>query len=503
MAKPTESVAVFDIGKTNKKLTLYSTQLDAIYSTSVTIGEVVADGFLAEDLASLEDWIRESLDELGGRFSIGAITVTTFGATIALVDSAGQLVFPVLSYNHQPPLDELDECFAQLGPLRRLYVETATPQYGQLLNAGIQLLWLRLRHPDRFRRVVSTLFLPQYISFLLSGRKAVEKTSLGCHTYLLDFQTMGFSSVARKADLVRLFAPEFARPWDVIGHCKQLVARDTSRRDPCKVTAGLHDSSASILPYILEQTSDFVLASTGTCCEFLIREHEYEFRSVDYESNLLRYVDPVGRPVKAAGFKGGEEHDHYTELIRDRYAVDVWEIEYDDLILAQILASADSFVIPQVSPGYGMFARSHGRIVGDAFDNGPSSAYHLLNLSLAVQSYLAVRCLTSASDVRDIYVEGGFAKNTIYLRALSSISPRRRVMVSNIDEATSLGAALCAVAAHQETSPMALDPTCLRFKSQEIPKTRFSEELIENYVSLFEQQIGRTTAPNGGDGRSS
>ena len=58
-------IAIFDVGKTNKKRLLFNRQYQVISEESVQFEETTdEDGFPCDDLNRLTSWIRESFDAL-------------------------------------------------------------------------------------------------------------------------------------------------------------------------------------------------------------------------------------------------------------------------------------------------------------------------------------------------------------------------------------------------------------------------------------------------------
>ena len=64
MKKP-PAIAIFDIGKTNKKLLLFDAHYKMVYEESKQLAEITdEDGFACEDVAALTQWIKESFDKI-------------------------------------------------------------------------------------------------------------------------------------------------------------------------------------------------------------------------------------------------------------------------------------------------------------------------------------------------------------------------------------------------------------------------------------------------------
>jgi len=54
------------------------------------------------------------------------------------------------------------------------------------------MLWIQKEKPDLFSSVKTILHLPQYFTFVLTRKIISESTSIGCHTFLWDFDKMKY-----------------------------------------------------------------------------------------------------------------------------------------------------------------------------------------------------------------------------------------------------------------------------------------------------------------------
>lgn len=471
------AIAVFDVGKSNKKFIIFSDDLKPIYSDSIKIGEVEIDGILCDDTNSIISWMKDKIFDASKKWRIGALAVTTFGATIANLKK-GTLRMPVVSYNHEIDEQIKKKFYDEFGSPLELYMQTGTPPYGQLLNAGIQVYWIKEKFPEIFNDLDEVLFLPQYLTYMLTGFRASEITNIGCHTYLYNIAEKGWSDVARSL-MVDVRSPEMFDVWSPLGDFKignlNLL-----------VTPGIHDSNACLLPYII-RGGNFLLASTGTWCVFMHPGESFNPRSDDLYMDVLYYVDAYGRPVRSSRFKGGYEYDYYTAIIRSKFSADTERISFDVNLLNGILRREEDFIAPGLVEGSGQFQRSRvtgARIVGSSFNKSAKEAYHLLNLYLAIESYVAINLITNGKNV-DIIVQGGFARNNIYLSILSALFPKNRVLKATFPEATGLGAAICAKCALEDMKPHEMSADVLNMGEMEIPKPPVDFEKLQSYIDAF------------------
>jgi sugar (pentulose or hexulose) kinase len=465
-------IAVFDIGKSNKKFLVFSENLEPIYSESIRIDEIKIDNLICDDAESMLSWMRAKLMDACKKWPIKALNITTFGATVANLKS-GVLRLPVISYNQEVEKQIKEKFYAEFGSPLKLYMLTGTPPYGQLLNAGIQVFWIREKFPEIFNDVDEILFLPQYLTYALTGLKSSEVTSLGCHTYLYDITRRGWSSVAEELR-VNVRSPKIFDVWSLIGEFKFESLN-------LLVTPGIHDSNACLLPYIA-RGGDFLLASTGTWCVFMCPMEDFRPKREDLYRDVLYYVDAYGRPVRSSRFKGGFEYDYYKTIIENKFSAKPENINLDINVLKGILKRKD-IITPGLVEGSGQFQDSKARIIGEAFHMGAKEAYHLLNLYLAVESYVAINLVTGKRNI-NIIVQGGFAKNNIYLAALSALFPESKLLKATFSEATGLGAALCAKCALYGVKPHEISKNLLLI-GEEVPKPPLDMDDLKEYLETF------------------
>jgi len=84
--------AIFDIGKTNKKLILFNEELKVVSESEQKFPVILDDdGFECDDIELIEKWIKESLSILvkSGNYNLKAVNFTTYGATLVYIDEKG------------------------------------------------------------------------------------------------------------------------------------------------------------------------------------------------------------------------------------------------------------------------------------------------------------------------------------------------------------------------------------------------------------------------------
>ena len=242
------------------------------------------------------------------------------------------------------------------------------------------------------------------------------------------------------------------------------------------------------MPFLLWERDKFILASTGTWCVFMYPGSEFNPDRRDMDRDILYYIDVYGRPVKSARFKCGYEFEYYADVIKERFNVDPLRIPFDEDVAARVIREKTAYVIPTLTLGTGQFPRSKGRIVDErGFFRDPVTAYHVLNLSLAAQTYFALSMLTRDESGLRILVQGGFAKNIHYLRFLATLMPNNQIVYYRYAEATSLGAALVGKTILEEKSLKDLDVDLPQLEGISVEGLNVDDEYVKDYLRSFRE----------------
>ncbi len=430
------AIAVFDIGKTNKKIFVFDEQYNILLEQSVQFEEIAdEDGDACENLADLTRWVRQCMSDFPGmkNISVQALNFSTYGASFVHTDHEGKPVAPL--YNYLKPFPERlrAQFYQKYGGEVDFSMHTASPLLGNL-NSGLQLYYLKEERPALFRKIHYSLHLPQYMSFLVTGRFCSDITSIGCHTALWNFTRNCYHEWLYKEGIAAKLAPIF--PSD------QLI--NTSwNGEPMLCGAGLHDSSAALIPYLSGFAEPFLLISTGTWCISLNPFNHTALTVDELQQDCLCYMEYRGKPVKAARLFAGYEHEHQVKRLATHFntAADAYKnIAFDAQLAARLMAvgpaqkkaSAEKELLP-VS-GFGERDLS--------LNGGYREAYHQLMIDIMEGQVQSARLVLKDSAVKKIFVDGGFAKNPVYMHLLAAAFAGTPVYAASLPQASAIGAAL-------------------------------------------------------------
>lgn len=306
------TIGVIDIGKSNAKVAVVDLDSRSEIAVRKMPNAVLNNGLYPHfDIDALWAFICDGLAELNAIHPFDALSVTTHGASAALIDAEGNLALPVLDYEYAGP----DEVAASYDAARPAFSESFTPRLPGGLNVGAQLYWQARKFPEEFSRTQWVLTYPQYWSFRLTGVAAAEITSLGCHTDLWNFETDLYSSLVLNEGWLGKM-PEVRPASDVLGLVTPDLAARLGFTKPMPVHSGIHDSNASLLPHILERQPPFAVVSTGTWV--IVGVPGGQLAGLDPSRDCLANLDAFGRPVPSSRFMGGREFELLTSALAPR-----------------------------------------------------------------------------------------------------------------------------------------------------------------------------------------
>lgn len=445
-------IAVFDVGKTNKKLFLFDEHYRIVFEKSARFIETAdEDGDPCENLESLRLSVSDSMREIAKMddFAVKAVNFSAYGASFVHIDAQGKPIAPLYNYLKNYPHDLKERFYRTYGGELKMARETSSPVLGSL-NSGMQLYRLKYKNPLLFGRIKYSLHLPQYLSYLLTGEPCSDITSIGCHTGLWNFTENRYHEWVAQEGIDEKLAPIL--PSD---H----VFRKNTGNSELAVGVGLHDSSAALIPYLVNFSEPFILISTGTWCITLNPFNNSPLTDKELEQDCLCYMQYKGKPVKASRLFAGNEHEIQVKRIASCFNVNTAifkSIAYNPDIISQLKENEKSKPV-EVSFQQSAFAQRD-----PASFAGYTEAYHQLMLDIMEQQRRSTGLVMKGTKVKRIFVDGGFSKNSIYMNLLANTFPGMEVFAASMAQATAMGAAI-AIHHSWNNKPMPADIIELKY----------------------------------------
>lgn len=423
-------IAVFDIGKTNKKLLLFDEELKLVSCHETRFDTIVdEDGIECDDIEKMEQWIKTSVAKLvkDSRYNLNGVNFSTYGATLMYIDKNGTRLTPAYNYLKEMPEGVVEPVYGKWGGIEEFSRQTASPALG-MLNSGLQILWLKKYRNEVFKKVESIMHFPQYISYMLTNQVTSEYTSIGCHTAMWNFDSFEYHQWLNDEG-IKLPEP---------------IANDTVfetqiEGEAVNVGIGIHDSSSSLAPYILGSENPFILISTGTWCINMNPYNEEPLTAEQLKADCLCFLSVSQKPVKSSRLFMGHIHEVNSKVLTDyfRLPFDAFKlVKADGEMVKRMLNQPMVFFKNGVPENY-----VDATVDPSQFKNY-NEAYHRLMVDLSLVLKKTIDFVVAKNDItKSVYISGGFARNEIFVRLMAEFYPEKEVFTSEIDNSSALGAA--------------------------------------------------------------
>ncbi len=423
-----EVYLIYDIGKTNKKCLVFSHDGKVVDEYSEQFAETTdEDGFPCEDILKLKEWVLGQYNLLSKKeaYKIKAINFATYGASFVHIDEHGNPLTPL--YNYLKPFPEqlkkdfLSKYFNHNAD--EFALETASPFMG-MLNSGLQLYWLKHKQPEVWKTIQYSLHLPQYLSYLFTGKLLSDYTSVGCHTGLWDVTKQTYHSWVLAEGIDQKIPVLTAVP----------VAGE---KDGILIGTGLHDSSSALIPYLKKYKAPFLLISTGTWCINLNPFNATALTQEQLQKDSLCYLQANAQPVKASRIFLGKEHEYQTKRIAAHFHVQ--EDFYKSIEHPATIHVAE--FIPACMEGSGPKPQQQQTEWNLSVFSNEQEAYTALLKGLTDLLKQSID-LVNTNEVTDFFIDGGFAANRLFKYYLQKNYPHINIATVEFPQATALGAYL-------------------------------------------------------------
>jgi sugar (pentulose or hexulose) kinase len=427
-------IAVFDIGKTNKKMFLFNKDFKVVQTDLIRFEEVVDDdNDPCDDIESIEKWIKKEIETVQqeNKFTIKAINFSTHGASLVYLDKEGERITPL--YNYLKPLEmDFGAFYEMYGGVEEFSRKTASPAYG-MLNSGLQMFWLKNAKPHFWSKVENILHYPQYLSYLFSNKIRADYTSLGAHTAIWNFDKMKYHKWLESENI------SLPKPKKGKQACLSMV-----NGQEIAIGMGLHDSSSSIIP-LLESNenagNEFVLLSTGT---WIICMNPYSKESLTQEqlkNDCLCFMTPDKQQIKSSMQFLGRVHEvnaielsTYFGVIKNHYL----ELTLNKALCTSILSKEEAVFFPnEIAEDF------KGDLIQLDNFTDYEQAYYQLIYEITERVHKGItRILDSPNNLKEVYISGGFNRNDIFVEYLQQMMPNQKIAFPKGENASALGAAM-------------------------------------------------------------
>lgn len=184
--------------------------------------------------------------------------IDTWAVDYVLLDREGKRLHEVYAYRDERTRDAVEIVTRQLSA-REIYEKTGI-QF-QKFNTLFQLA---VHDPAELQQADKILLVPDYLTFLLTGKLVNEVTNAST-TQLLNLHTKDFDEdLLRLLSLSRSQFAELVQPGTVLGEISQSLREKYDLPDCKVIVVATHDTASAVLGVPADQEEPFAYLSSGT-----------------------------------------------------------------------------------------------------------------------------------------------------------------------------------------------------------------------------------------------
>lgn len=240
---------VFDCGATNVRVIAIDTTGNIIASHSLaneTDSDPESEGGRIWDLQKLWDKLCEAsrrvMREIDSQ-RIAGVTFTTFGVDGTFVDAAGNMLYPVISWQCERTKSYMDSIGRYIP---NEVLSDISGIYPYAFNTIYKLAWFKENRPDIIAQAYRFLFIPSLLIMKLAGAMINDITMSGT-SMMTDLFTRDFSTVILDAiGIDRGLFGCIGEPGDFAGEVSEKGSRATAIPQGVPVFLAGHDTQFAI-----------------------------------------------------------------------------------------------------------------------------------------------------------------------------------------------------------------------------------------------------------------
>lgn len=429
--------AVFDIGRTNKKFFLFDEDLTEVHSSYIRLDSIPdEDDYPSEPLAPLEVWMLDTFKEALQKpeYQIKRLNFSCHGASFVHTDEQGMPATPLYDYLKPFPKDLLSKFYEENGGKMNFCRATSSPPLA-MLNSGLQLYFIKYAKPELFKNIANSFHFPQYLSFLFTGEKVSDYTSIGCHTGLWDYEANDYHEWVDREGIRKLLPP-------IVPGNTLLKTKPELGNIPCGI--GVHDSSAALLPYIKQEREPFALLSTGTWAICINPFNKTKLTKKELKRDCLQFLSIKGEPIKISRLFIGEEHKYQVEKLYEHFQMPMGtykKLKFNTTLFDKVKDFKGKLI-------HFHYLKPEDYDLEQANENDWSrfpefnEAYYTFIHELTDLQTAAIKLVVDNAPVGKLYIDGGFNANDIFVEMLRKKLPEVTIIPSDFPNGSALGAAM-------------------------------------------------------------
>ncbi len=366
---------------------------------------------------------------------VKGVTITTFGVDGALVNTAGELLYPVISWKC-PRTAEVMKTVDKYLPQAKLNAISGVGEFA--FNTIYKLIWLKENRPELLEQAHAWLFISNILAHRLTGIMATDRTMAGT-SQMTDLATGDWSDeILGILGIRKSLFPPMVNAGDVIGQLTPDACALLGLPCSVPVISTGHDTQFALFGSGVKENQPFL--SSGTWEILMLRTANAKLEPEDYAAGATVEFDSkqgllnpglqwiasgIIEWVKATCYHG----ENYDTM---------------DAEAAAIAPGCDGVkLVPNFLPSDSTPGSIEGLILG-------RTRGHIYRAAMEALTYRLKNRLEKLEKVggfkaSELLLVGGGARNQVWTQMRADILGLP-ILVSTVSESTVLGAAMYAMA---------------------------------------------------------
>jgi len=439
-----------DLGTSGDKATLFDLDGRLLHSVTHAYPTHFFNGNWAEQnpLDWWEAFCAGNQQLLAGRDATQVAAVSFSGQMMGcvLVDAQGLPVRPAIIWADLRATHQAERFESAIGAnaFYRITGHRASASYSLA-----KLLWVRDHEPDVFQRAHRMLNAKDYLVYRLTGRFVTDYSDAS-GTNAFDLTGMDWSSaILEAAGIDRALLPELHPSTDVVGEATARTAAETGLAPGTPIVLGAGDGvcastgAASVSPGVAYNYlgSSSWIAYTAPAPVF-----DPQMRTFTWAHMVPGAYCPTGT-MQAAG----NSFTFVKQMLCDGLAMRAQAAggsvyaEMNELIKASPVGSRGLLFMPYLlgerSPRWNPLAR--GAYLGLTMEHTRADMLHAAVEGIALNLCIILDIFRREQSIGPLHLIGGLAQSDSICRVLADVFGIDVVRMNHLEEATSMGAAVC------------------------------------------------------------
>ncbi|WP_108821383.1 rhamnulokinase family protein [Dysgonomonas sp. Marseille-P4361] len=213
------------------------------------------------NIFSLFEELKNSLKKTSSLgVEIDSVGIDTWGVDFVYVAEDGSILNLPRSYR-DPYTDGIPEEYFSLISKKEVYDLTGIQTMN--FNSLFQLYAAKKENSSALAHAKNILFVPDALSYLLTGKKVIEYT-IASTSQLLNARTKEFEpALFEKADISSSLVNKVTMPGSIIGNTAQYITKECNIKDTPVVAVAGHDTASAVVA-VPAKDENFAYLSSGT-----------------------------------------------------------------------------------------------------------------------------------------------------------------------------------------------------------------------------------------------